>query len=126
MDDLWEKVEVLRRSGNSGENCMVKRVDGSGEQCSVEIHKLEKWGSHDPESSRQIERRLEFEKVKELLWKQGYTIWKIKEDGNCLFRAVAMHVYDDAEQHQKVRDEMVEYIVEHRNTFSPFETRPTL
>ena len=50
----------------------------------------------------------DFERV---LAKKGYQIKKIKEDGACLFRAVADQVYGDEEMHSTIRCHCMDYIV---------------
>ena len=59
----------------------------------MNTQRLARLGSHDPETEHQIEKRIEFDKLKELLAKKDCTIEKMQEDGNCLFRAVARQVY---------------------------------
>ena len=82
---------------------------------------LATWGSHDPPSKFEIEKRRAFQHIANLLAKKGCTIDKINEDGNCLFAAVARQVYGQADSFQKVRDETVEYIISQRSFFSAFE-----
>ena len=69
---------------------------------------LASFGSHDPESDWEIWKRVEVEKRKALLDKEGYSIEKTKEDGNCLFRAVARQIYGNSEEYQKVRMKLLD------------------
>ena len=64
---------------------------------------------------------MEYDKLEELLEKEGYTIEKIVEDGNCLFRAAARQLLGDEEKHQQVRDKTVEYIIGNKSFFADFE-----
>jgi len=43
--------------------------------------------------------------------KKGLRIKQMGEDGACLFRAVADHVYGDQEMHDIVRKNCMDYIV---------------
>lgn len=43
--------------------------------------------------------------------KKGFIIKKMAQDGACLFRAVADHVYGDQEMHSVVRRHCMDYMV---------------
>jgi OTU domain-containing protein 5 len=58
----------------------------------------------------------------ELKEKRGYYIKKVKEDGNCLFRAIADQVYGDEEMHSVVRGMCMDYMLKERDHFSQFVT----
>ena len=64
---------------------------------------------------------MEYEKVEELLEKQGYTIKRMVEDGNCLFRAASRQLLGDEERHHEIRYETVEYIIANRSFYSEYE-----
>ena len=78
---------------------MVQRLDGWGQKLKVNTEDLAPFGSHDKESEYQFRKRVDFEKVKELLEKEGYTIERMAEDGNCLFRAAARQLLGDEQKH---------------------------
>eukprot|EP00041_Stephanoeca_diplocostata_P030107 m.902475 g.902475 ORF g.902475 m.902475 type:complete len:155 (-) comp23689_c3_seq67:354-818(-) len=44
------------------------------------------------------------------------------EDGACMFRAVAFHVFGDQEMHGQVRDQCMEYMLKNRDHFAEFVT----
>ena len=121
LDNKWVKVEVLKQDDANEGASLVKRLDCSGRQLKVCTLELKPFGSHEPESEHDIEKRLEFEKLEKLLAKKQYTVSKIR-DGNCLCRAVAKQLYGDSDKHQDVRVECVEYIISHKSHFSRFET----
>lgn len=52
--------------------------------------------------------------------KNKYEIKKIKNDGNCMFRAVSDQVYGKDEYHQIIREKCVEYILLDKEYFSQF------
>ena len=110
VDDEWVKVEVLMKEDGNDGVYWVKPLDGSERQLKVNILELKAFGSHEPESDHDIEKRLEFEKLEKLLATKQCSIAKIAEDGNCLFRAVARQIYGDQEEYRKVRDYTVEWI----------------
>ena len=122
LNDTWVKVKVEWREGSQTGKCSVKRCDGFGEQFLVKAAELARFGSHDPESKLEIWKRLEYEKLEKLLDDKGFTIEKMKEDGNCLFREVARQIYGDAEKYWMVRDETVDHIISNRSFYSAFET----
>lgn len=55
-----------------------------------------------------VKREEHFEK---LLAKKNLVIKQMEQDGACLFRAVADHVYGDQEMHGVVRGHCMDYIV---------------
>ena len=56
-----------------------------------------------------------------LLQKEGNTIERMGEDGNCLFRAAARQLLGDEKKHLEVRQEAVEYIIANRSFYSGYE-----
>jgi len=44
------------------------------------------------------------------------------EDGACLFRSVAFHLFGDADMHGTVRDQVMDYMVQNREHFSQYIT----
>jgi len=54
--------------------------------------------------------------------RKGYVIKKMKEDGSCLFRAVADQIYGDQEMHAVVRDHCMNYIEQNGDYYSQYMT----
>ncbi|XP_047470620.1 OTU domain-containing protein 5-like [Penaeus chinensis] len=52
--------------------------------------------------------------------KKGLMIKKMREDGACLFRAVADQVYGDQDMHGNVRQHCMDYISRNEDAFAPF------
>jgi len=57
-----------------------------------------------------------------LMKRKGYVIKKMKEDGSCLFRAVADQIYGDQEMHAVVRDHCMNYIEHNSDHYSQYMT----
>uniref|UniRef100_M1A5E1 ubiquitinyl hydrolase 1 n=1 Tax=Solanum tuberosum TaxID=4113 RepID=M1A5E1_SOLTU len=53
---------------------------------------------------------------------KGLEVKKMREDGNCLFRAVADQVYGDSEAYDLVRQMCIDYMERERDHFSQFIT----
>lgn len=54
------------------------------------------------------------------LLNRGLRIVEMKADGNCLFRALAYVLWQDAELHMRVRQRIMEYLMQERDYFSQF------
>eukprot|EP00731_Ephydatia_muelleri_P036625 Em0293g2a len=67
----------------------------------------------DPEMERNFEVCLK---------KRGFTLKRMREDGACLFRAVADQVYGDQEMHSVVRNHCLDYMMKNADYFSQFIT----
>lgn len=52
--------------------------------------------------------------------KKGLMIKKMREDGACLFRAIADQVYGDQDMHSSVRKHCMDYIARNEDAFAPF------
>eukprot|EP00960_Hanusia_phi_P046554 757897-Hanusia_phi.AAC.1 len=64
------------------------------------------------------------EELESVLWKEkGFKIRRMKEDGNCLFRAISDQVYGDPEMHPEVRELCMDYLLAERGHFSQFVTQ---
>ncbi|CAI5736842.1 unnamed protein product [Peronospora destructor] len=50
----------------------------------------------------------------------GCKLHEVKGDGNCLFRALSDQLFGDQQQHEQVREKIVNYLEQHRNDFEPF------
>ncbi|XP_069604036.1 OTU domain-containing protein 5 isoform X2 [Ranitomeya imitator] len=61
-----------------------------------------------------------FEKA--LQEKKGFIIKQMKEDGACLFRAVADQVYGDQDMHEVVRKHCMDYLMKNADYFSNYVT----
>lgn len=55
-----------------------------------------------------------------LLAGRNLRIMEMRPDGNCLFRALAHVVWNDAEHHQTLRARIMQYLVQERDYFSQF------
>ena len=89
------KVDIVSRERQSEGLYLVQRVDHRDKRFKVTIQELTRLGSHDPLGKHQIQKVIEFQRLEELLKKEGCAIEKMEEDGNCLFRAVARQIYGD-------------------------------
>ena len=118
LDNVWVKVEVVNRSPDG---YLVKRLHGHGETFKVIAGDLAPLGTNDPESDWQIWKRVEYNKLEELLGKEGYLIEKVVEDGNCVYRAVARQLFGDQERYQQVRDETVDFVIANKGWFAKFD-----
>lgn len=52
--------------------------------------------------------------------KKGLMIKKMREDGACLFRAIADQVYGDQDMHSSVRKNCMDYVALNEDAFAPF------
>ena len=120
LKNEWVKVEIIERDVATGGGCSVQRLHGFGQRFLVNIGDLSPLGSHDPESEVNIWKRKEYNILKDLLEKEGWSIDDIAEDGNCLFRAAARHLFGDQEMFPKVRKETVEYVRANKSYFMQY------
>ncbi|XP_051823784.1 OTU domain-containing protein 5-like isoform X1 [Antechinus flavipes] len=72
----------------------------------------------DPATVEQQEHWFE----KALKDKKGFIIKQMKEDGACLFRAVADQVYGDQDMHEVVRKHCMDYLMKNADYFSNYVT----
>ncbi|XP_069501586.1 OTU domain-containing protein 5 isoform X3 [Ambystoma mexicanum] len=72
----------------------------------------------DPATVEQQETRFE----KTLQEKKGFIIKQMKEDGACLFRAVADQIYGDQDMHEVVRKHCMDYLMKNADYFSSYVT----
>ena len=73
-------MEIVSRQRSAKGVYLVQRIDNCGHRFWVKTQRLARLGSHDPASEREIQKRIEFEKLKKLLAKKECTIEKMKED----------------------------------------------
>uniref|UniRef100_A0A8C6XNX5 ubiquitinyl hydrolase 1 n=1 Tax=Naja naja TaxID=35670 RepID=A0A8C6XNX5_NAJNA len=90
--------------GNSPEQDDVGAGYNSEDEYETAAARIE---SMDPATVEQQEHRFE----KALREKKGFIIKQMKEDGACLFRAVADQVYGDQDMHEVVRKHCMDYLV---------------
>ncbi|KAM3847273.1 OTU domain-containing protein 5 isoform 3-T4 [Vipera latastei] len=101
--------------GNSPEEDEVGAGYNSEDEYETAAARIE---SMDPATVEQQEHRFE----KALREKKGFIIKQMKEDGACLFRAVADQVYGDQDMHEVVRKHCMDYLMKNADYFSNYVT----
>jgi len=48
----------------------------------------------------------------------GFRIYHVDGDGNCLFRAIAFFIYGSVDQHERARAEIVEQVMTHWGAYT--------
>uniref|UniRef100_A0A673GJJ3 ubiquitinyl hydrolase 1 n=1 Tax=Sinocyclocheilus rhinocerous TaxID=307959 RepID=A0A673GJJ3_9TELE len=91
---------------------------GAGYNSEDEYENASRLQSEDPATVEQQEHWFE----KALQEKKGFVIKKMKEDGACLFRAVADQVYGDQDMHEVVRKHCMDYLMKNADYFSNYVT----
>ncbi|XP_040298492.1 OTU domain-containing protein 5 isoform X3 [Bufo bufo] len=94
------------------------REDGAGNNSEDEYETAARTESMDPDMAEQQETWFE----KALQEKKGFIIKQMKEDGACLFRAVADQVYGDQDMHEVVRKHCMDYLMKNADYFSSYVT----
>ncbi|XP_066500678.1 OTU domain-containing protein 5-A isoform X3 [Hoplias malabaricus] len=92
--------------------------EGAGYNSEDEYENASRLQSEDPATVEQQEHWFE----KALREKKGFVIKKMKEDGACLFRAVADQVYGDQDMHEVVRKHCMDYLMKNADYFSNYVT----
>ncbi|CAG0920686.1 unnamed protein product [Notodromas monacha] len=92
--------------------------DGDGEAFNSDDEYERIQGEELTEDAWQEREKL-FEK---LLKKKKLVIKQTEQDGACLFRAVAVHIYGDQEMHGVVRNHCMDYIAKNADFFSGYVT----
>ncbi|KAG5282068.1 hypothetical protein AALO_G00051880 [Alosa alosa] len=92
--------------------------EGAGYNSEDEYENASRLQSMDPATVEQQEHWFE----KALREKKGFVIKKMKEDGACLFRAVADQVYGDQDMHEVVRKHCMDYLMKNADYFSNYVT----
>ncbi|XP_068453951.1 OTU domain-containing protein 5-A isoform X3 [Clinocottus analis] len=92
--------------------------EGAGNNSEDEYENAARLQSMDPATVEQQEHWFE----KALGEKKGFVIKKMKEDGACLFRAVADQVYGDQDMHEVVRKHCMDYLMKNADYFSNYVT----
>ncbi|XP_066436551.1 OTU domain-containing protein 5 isoform X2 [Eleutherodactylus coqui] len=93
------------------------REDGAGNNSEDEYETAARIQAIDPDMAEQ---ETWFEKA--LQEKKGFIIKQMKEDGACLFRAVADQVYGDQDMHEVVRKHCMDYLMKNADYFSNYVT----
>ncbi|TRY72833.1 hypothetical protein DNTS_009527 [Danionella cerebrum] len=95
-----------------------EQEEGAGNNSEDEYENASRLQSEDPATVEQQEHWFE----KALGEKKGFVIKKMKEDGACLFRAVADQVYGDQDMHEVVRKHCMDYLMKNADYFSNYVT----
>ncbi|XP_047230081.1 OTU domain-containing protein 5-A isoform X2 [Girardinichthys multiradiatus] len=104
-------------TGPGGVGASQDTEEGAGNNSEDEYENAARLQSVDPAT---VEQEHWFEKA--LREKKGFVIKKMKEDGACLFRAVADQVYGDQDMHEVVRKHCMDYLVKNADYFSNYVT----
>ncbi|XP_046727753.1 OTU domain-containing protein 5-A isoform X2 [Silurus meridionalis] len=104
-------------SGGGGVGPSSDAEEGAGYNSEDEYENASRLQSEDPAT---VEQEHWFEKA--LTEKKGFVIKKMKEDGACLFRAVADQVYGDQDMHEVVRKHCMDYLMKNADYFSNYVT----
>ncbi|XP_017575921.1 OTU domain-containing protein 5-A [Pygocentrus nattereri] len=105
-------------SGGGGVGPGPDQEEGAGYNSEDEYENASRLQSEDPATVEQQEHWFE----KALREKKGFVIKKMKEDGACLFRAVADQVYGDQDMHEVVRKHCMDYLMKNADYFSNYVT----
>ncbi|KAM8919595.1 OTU domain-containing protein 5 [Pelodytes ibericus] len=92
--------------------------EGAGNNSEDEYETAARTQTIDPDTAEQQEHWFE----KTLQEKKGFIIKQMKEDGACLFRAVADQVYGDQDMHEVVRKHCMDYLMKNADYFSNYVT----
>ncbi|KAM4020397.1 LOW QUALITY PROTEIN: OTU domain-containing protein 5 [Anomaloglossus baeobatrachus] len=107
-----------RGLGLPGTGNTPDREDGAGNNSEDEYETAARTQAIDPDMAEQQENWFE----KALQEKKGFIIKQMKEDGACLFRAVADQVYGDQDMHEVVRKHCMDYLMKNADYFSNYVT----
>lgn len=104
--------------GVTGPGASQDQEEGAGNNSEDEYENAARLQAVDPATVEQQEHWFE----KTLKEKKGFVIKKMKEDGACLFRAVADQVYGDQDMHEVVRKHCMDYLMKNADYFSNYVT----
>ncbi|KAJ8559668.1 hypothetical protein K7X08_003726 [Anisodus acutangulus] len=107
---------VSTRTSPAGSRPSSPRSHGESEGYNSADEQNPNFGS----SRNDVEREHQFEI--DIRRAKGLEVKKMREDGNCLFRAVADQVYGDSEAYDLVRQMCIDYMERERDHFSQFIT----
>uniref|UniRef100_A0A3B5KB94 ubiquitinyl hydrolase 1 n=1 Tax=Takifugu rubripes TaxID=31033 RepID=A0A3B5KB94_TAKRU len=105
-------------TGPGGMGSTQDTEEGAGNNSEDEYENAARLQTVDPATMEQQEHWFE----KALCEKKGFVIKKMKEDGACLFRAVADQVYGDQDMHEVVRKHCMDYLMKNADYFSNYVT----
>lgn len=94
------------------------RLHGHTAKVKVIIAQMSRVPTLDPHAMMWREHQFEIDVRRS----KGLEVKKMREDGNCLFRAVADQVYGDSEAYDLVRQMCIDYMERERDHFSQFIT----
>lgn len=94
------------------------KEEGAGNNSEDEYETAARTETIDPDTAEQQENWF----AKALQEKKGFIIKQMKEDGACLFRAVADQVYGDQDMHEVVRKHCMDYLMKNADYFSNYVT----
>ncbi|XP_072285286.1 OTU domain-containing protein 5-like isoform X2 [Pyxicephalus adspersus] len=103
--------------GIPGTGNIPDQEDGAGNNSEDEYETAARIQTIDPDTAEQ-----EHWFAKALQEKKGFIIKLMKEDGACLFRAVADQVYGDQDMHEVVRKHCMDYLMKNADYFSSYVT----
>lgn len=95
----------------------------ASEACAAPAAAGDGYNSDDERASRRgggVSYQSELEFINALWRTRGWQVLKMREDGACLFRSVAFHIYGDQEMHGQVRQLCMDYMVQNRDHFAEF------
>lgn len=104
--------------GNPGTGNTPDQEEGAGNNSEDEYETAAQTQTIDPDTAEQQENWF----AKALQEKKGFIIKQMKEDGACLFRAVADQVYGDQDMHEVVRKHCMDYLMKNADYFSNYVT----
>ncbi|XP_040180208.1 OTU domain-containing protein 5 isoform X3 [Rana temporaria] len=104
--------------GNPGAGNTPDKEEGAGNNSEDEYETAAQTETIDPDTAEQQENWF----AKALQEKKGFIIKQMKEDGACLFRAVADQVYGDQDMHEVVRKHCMDYLMKNADYFSNYVT----
>jgi OTU domain-containing protein 5 len=115
------RLKNVEMENNRNEGHRIKRTYGRA-GFSGDKEGYNSSDEHGPEKNirPKLTREEEFVQLSASLKEKGLQIKFMKEDGNCLFRAVADQLFGDQEMHDIVRDKCLNYMVAERDHFSQF------
>ncbi|KAM9327203.1 OTU domain-containing protein 5 isoform 2-T2 [Gastrophryne carolinensis] len=104
--------------GIPGAGNTADQEEGAGNNSEDEYETAAQTQAIDPVTAEQQEHWF----AKALQEKKGFIIKQMKEDGACLFRAVADQVYGDQDMHEVVRKHCMDYLMKNADYFSNYVT----
>eukprot|EP01029_Cantina_marsupialis_P010168 TRINITY_DN2320_c0_g1_i1.p1 TRINITY_DN2320_c0_g1~~TRINITY_DN2320_c0_g1_i1.p1 ORF type:complete len:566 (-),score=122.94 TRINITY_DN2320_c0_g1_i1:199-1896(-) len=116
----WRVCQVISRSLYAVKVSYVGWSNRFDEWIDVELNgdRLSEMGKMSiAESNEEKNRREREEAFEKRLVENDYVLYKVDGDGNCLFRAVSMHVHGSEDQHAELRQQVCDHMQEHAERF---------